>query len=121
MPRANRTSNKTTSEETPNKRAPIEVGDVEIGVSDDTSISILRKSKLDSDPVALAVHTATPGVVYDIKTQPGKEKDVLKILRRAGNRYNKGLKTKVSEQLVKFSVGEKRLRKDKTATPSDEN
>jgi hypothetical protein len=99
------------------ERKPVEVGQVSVGVSSEPLAASQRRSKLDSNPVALAVRDAETGKTYDIKTETGKEDAVVTILRRAGQRFGKGVKIRQFNGLVKFEVGprQSRPRKAKAA------
>lgn len=107
------------------KRAPVDVGAVTVAQS---SVATLpkRPSKLDSNPVAVAVKNATPGTVYDVHAEPGKVDAVLSILRRAGQRHGVGVNIGGERQtvetdagprvLIQFATGPRRERKSKNAT-----
>jgi len=115
----------TETAETKEKRTRrnVDVGEVQIAASDN-EILTPRASKLDTNPVALAVRDAVDGKVYSIAADPGKEGDVLSVLVRAGTKYNKGITKRVDANpdtekhpewagkvVVHFRTGPRRQRK----------
>lgn len=110
-----------TVDEASKTKKGVDLGTFTVGVSEDPVLNVRRASKLDTNPLAIAVRDATPGVVYDVTCEPGKEGTILSVLRRAANRFNKGLKTKKTDGLIKFMVGDKRQPKAKTTDTSAES
>lgn len=96
-------------------RKPVDVGVVTIGVSTRTIVKE-RKSKLDTDPVAVAVRDAAQGANYDIAFEPGKSKAIVSVLRRAGGYFKRGvniLDVNDTDNVITFSVGDRKVRKTK--------
>lgn len=71
-------------------RKPIDVGTVTVRKSSRTDFST-RPTRLDSNPVFLAVKDAEKGEPYDLVVEEGKEAGVISILRRAGQKLNVGV------------------------------
>ena len=113
------TDNTENSETAKTERKPVDVGQVTIS---EASVDTLpeRESKLDTNPVAQAVKTATPGKVYDILADADKADAIVSVLVRAGARYGVGVRKHVDRSeredgkvKVQFSTGERRTRKAK--------
>jgi hypothetical protein len=127
-----------SAEATPAKRVrnPVEVGTVTIGAST-REIRSNRPSKLDTNPVAVAVRDAEPGQQYEIKFDEGKSDAIISVLRRAGGYYKRGVnilavidKPEVpnhepngeptpAERVIVFAIGERRVRKQKGDKPAE--
>lgn len=71
-------------------RKPIDVGTVQVRKSSRTDFST-RPTRLDSNPVFLAVKGAEKGEPYDLVVEAGKEAGVISILRRAGQKLEIGV------------------------------
>lgn len=73
-----------------------------------------RKTKLDTDPVAVAVNKAEAGKVYPLTGDAAKMEGVRSIARRAAARRGVGINfdnSRESEGVVLFRVGAKRQTK----------
>lgn len=94
-----------------NPRPQIDTGPVTVEILDEDASFGGRASKLDTDPVAVAVRDAVDGKVNVLRGEPDKMAGIESIARRAGVRYNRGLrfdKRQAAEGILKFVTGEKR-------------
>lgn len=98
------------------KRAPLVLGEVSIVVDEDQT-SAGRGSRMDTDPVALAVKDATQGVWGRVYVEGAdKVTGAKSILRRAGQYYKIGVNIDPRDDLVdnegrnyvRFKTGERR-------------
>lgn len=118
-----------TAQETPKAaRTPVNVGEVTIAPSSAESLPA-RESKLDTEPLAVAVRDAEQGKVYDVLVDADKVKAAESILVRAGARHGVGVNKRVvhtdepredGKVLLQFTTGARRVRKAKptdNATP----
>lgn len=96
-------------------RKPVDVGVVTIGVST-REIRSTRPSKLDTDPVAVAVRDAELGKRYEIAFEEGKQDAIVSVLRRAGAYYGRGVNiflVDTDDKVIVFGVSARRIRKAK--------
>lgn len=124
------------SEETTKRvRAPIETGAVVIEPSEDQE-SGSRNTRLDTDPVPLAVKHASDGLWYDIKIEtvdpegnPVSADEVAQrvtgikaLLRRAGQHYERGIRIdpRSYPDKVRFKTGPRRQNKKAEVAPEGE-
>lgn len=118
MPRQNRNQTATaTAEDTTASvgrggKAPVQVGSVTVTASTTPFVS-RRTAPIDTNPVAEALRDATDGQPYDIQVEAGREAAVVHVLRRAAQRYGKGLRLQADPAggKITFMVGPKRERK----------
>lgn len=115
-----------TDESTPAEkktRQPVDVGEVTIAPSSATSLPT-RDSKLDTEPLAVAVRDAEQGKVYDVLVDADKVAAAESILVRAGARHGVGVNKRVvhtdepredGKVLIQFTTGPRRTRKAKVA------
>lgn len=120
------------SEETKKRtRAPIETGNVVIQPSEDQESSG-RNTRLDTDPVPVAVRDAQEGLWYDVKLEVldddaqvlsdeelAKRREGIKaLLRRAGQHYGKGINIDPRDypDKVRFKTGPRRQVKSRKST-----
>lgn len=73
-------------------RAPIDTGTVRVEVAEDAGDFGQRTTKLDTDPVAVAVRDAQDGNVNVLHIEAGKGDGVRSIARRAAARLNRGIR-----------------------------
>lgn len=123
------------SEENTTKRtrAPIETGAVVIAPSEDQS-DAHRNTRLDTDPVPIAVRDAQAGLWYDVKLElldddgnvlsdeelAQRRNGIKALLRRAGQHFEKGINIDPRDYAdkVRFKTGPRREVKRKSTEPS---
>lgn len=121
----------TPEEPTKRTRAPIDTGTVMILPSEDQESSG-RNTRLDTDPVPVAVRDAQDGLWYDVVIEDAdtvdadelnKRRDGIKtLLRRAGGHFGKGVNVDPRDypNKVRFKTGPRRQVKSKKTTSEPE-
>lgn len=105
----------TEAAEATNKRAPLVVGEVSVEVDEDQTTSG-KGTRMDTDPVALAVKNAEKGVWNRVRVEDAeKVTGVKSLLRRAGTYYGVGINIDPRDNLaddrgsyVRFKTDERR-------------
>lgn len=110
----NATTDSAATSEARKPRPQIDTSGVTVGDAIEGATFGNRKTKLDTDPVAVAVNKAEPGKVYPLQGEPSKMEGVRSIARRAAARREVGINfdnSREAEGVVLFRVGPKRVTK----------
>lgn len=111
-------------------RNPIDTSHVAIAPSEDQESSG-RNTRLDTDPVAQAVAQAEEGMWYDVRVEDAEDLDdeartrkingIKALLRRAGQKYERGISIdpKNHTDKVRFKTKPRRQVKSKAVTSND--
>lgn len=94
------------------KRAPIETGVIVVNKAADQS-DPRRASRMDSDPVSLAVKEANKGEWYELKAEtPDKVRGIKALLRRAAQFHGVGINIDPRDlgEVVRFKTADRRER-----------